>query len=128
MDDRETLEGGHLLTEVSNTMVALHRLHFGRGPGAAKSVLVDDLLVCTLTDVYTPVERTLIRSGDLDRVRETRLVHQLALREEFEVRIEKLTGRPVHAYVSGVHFDPDMAVELFYLEPDADEPHPRGSS
>ena len=118
MADREALQGGALLTEISNSMVALHREHFGRGPGAAKSVLLDDLLVCTLTDVYTPVERTLIRSGNTDRVRETRLVHQLALRGEFEARVSKLTGRRVRAFVSGVHFDPDMAVELFYLEPE----------
>ena len=117
MSDKEALHGGALLTEISNAMVALHRQHFGRGPGAAKCVLLEDLLVCTLTDVYTPVERTLIRSGNIDRVRETRLVHQLALREEFESRVTKLTGRRVRAFVSGVHFDPDMAIELFYLEP-----------
>jgi uncharacterized protein YbcI len=76
-----------------------------------------DLLISTMTDVFTPVERTLIDSGNVERVRETRLVHQLALREELERRVEELTGRRVRAFVSGVHFDPDMAVELFYLEP-----------
>jgi uncharacterized protein YbcI len=109
--------GGKLLTEVSNAMVALHRDHFGRGPGAARSFVTDDVVVCTLSDVYTQVEKTLIRAGKVDRVRETRIMHQLALEAEFKEPIERLTGRKVIAFVSSVHFDPDLAVELFVLEP-----------
>ena len=44
-------------------------------------------------------------------------MHQLAMRDEFEKRVEELTGRKVRVFVSGVHFEPDMAVEVFYLEP-----------
>jgi uncharacterized protein YbcI len=109
--------GGRLLSELSNAMVALHREHFGRGPGAAKSAVIDDMIICTLTDVYTPVEKTLIRSGNLERVRETRQLHQIALADEFKAEVERITGRKVTAFVSSVHFDPDMAVELFMLEP-----------
>jgi uncharacterized protein YbcI len=109
--------GGQLLTEVSNAMVALHRDHFGRGPGAARSFVVDDIVVCTLTDVYTQVEKTLIRAGQVDRVRQTRIMHQLALEEEFKKPVEHLTGRTAIAFISSVHFDPDLAVELFLLEP-----------
>jgi uncharacterized protein YbcI len=98
-------------------MVALHREHFGRGPGAATSVYVDDLVVCTLTDIYTQVEKTLVRAGNRDRVRDTRLLHQLALEPEFKRPVEELTGRAVSAFVSSVHFDPDLAVEVFLLEP-----------
>jgi uncharacterized protein YbcI len=101
-------------------MVALHRDHFGRGPGAAKTWIVDDMVVCTLTDVYTHVEKTLIRSGHLERVRETRLLHQLALEREFIRPVEELTGRNVIAFVSSVHVDPDLSVELFVLEPPSD--------
>jgi uncharacterized protein YbcI len=120
--DRDVRPRGEILTEVSNAMVALHREHFGRGPGAAKTILVDDVLLCTLTDVFTPVERTLIRSGNIDRVRETRLVHQLALEEEFKEIVTRLTGREVLAFVSGVHFEPDLATEIFFLEPEPTGP------
>jgi uncharacterized protein YbcI len=116
--DRDARPRGEILTEVSNAMVGLHRDHFGRGPGAAKTILVDDVLLCTLTDVFTPVERTLIRSGNIDRVRETRLVHQLALEDELKEIVGRLTGREVLAFVSGVHFEPDLATELFFLEPE----------
>jgi uncharacterized protein YbcI len=117
MAERAMPVGGELLTELSNAMVALHREHFGRGPGAAKATIVDDLVICTLSDVYTPVERTLIRSGNIERVRETRQLHQLALEAEFRAPVERLTGRRVSAFFSSVHFDPDVAVELFILEP-----------
>src|ERR1700742_4836859 len=66
------------LTEISNAAVALHREHFGRGPGAAKTHLSDNLVVCVLTDVFTPVERTLIEAGQEARVRDTRAVHRAA--------------------------------------------------
>jgi uncharacterized protein YbcI len=115
--DSDAPTGGRLLTELSNAMVALHREHFGRGPGAAKTWVADDMVVCTLSDVYTHVEKTLIRSGHIDRVRETRMLHQLALEREFTRPVEELTGRRVMAFVSSVHFDPDLSVELFMLEP-----------
>ena len=68
--------GGRLLTDLSNALVALHRKHYGRGPGAAKSFIADDLVVCVLSDVYTTVERTLVEAGKTDHVREARQLHQ----------------------------------------------------
>jgi uncharacterized protein YbcI len=49
-------------------------------------------------------------------VRETRLLHQRAMRAEFVRPIEAITGRGVVAFVSAVHFDPDLAIETFILE------------
>src|SRR5262245_46506564 len=102
---------------MSNAMVALHREHFGRGAGAAKSFLFDDMALCILSDIYTPVEKTLLRAGKIDHVRETRLLHQLALEDEYKEPVERLTGRRIRAFISSVHFDPDVAIELFLLEP-----------
>jgi uncharacterized protein YbcI len=117
MADGATPLGGQLLTELSNAMVALHREHFGRGSGAAKSFLFDDMALCILSDIYTPVEKTLVRAGKIQHVRETRLLHQLALEAEYKEPVERLTGRKVRAFISSVHFDPDLAIELFLLEP-----------
>jgi uncharacterized protein YbcI len=115
MVEKEIPKGGQALTELSNAMVALHREHFGRGPGAAKSFVVDDIVVCVLTDIYTPVEKTLIRAGQVDHVRETRTLHQIAAEDEYKSRVQEITGRPVGAFLSTVHFDPDIAVEMFLL-------------
>ncbi len=103
------------LTEISNAAVALHRDHFGRGPGAAKSYVTDDAVVCVLTDVFTPVERTLIDAGEADHVRRTRAIHQVALEETYKRRMAEVIGRPVAAYMSTIHIEPDIAVEVFML-------------
>jgi uncharacterized protein YbcI len=103
------------LTEISNTAVALHREHFGRGPGAAKSHISDNLVVCVLTDVFTPVERTLIDAGQQDRVRETRAVHRSATDSIYKARMEAVLGRQVEAHLSSVNVDPDVAVDVFVL-------------
>jgi uncharacterized protein YbcI len=116
MEDGPPTAGGQLLTELSNALVALHRDHFGRGPAAARAFFVDDLVVCVMSDVYTRVEHTLIEAGEVDRVRDTRLLHQLAMEEEFKRPVERLTKRRVAAFVSTVHFDPDLAVEAFLLD------------
>ncbi|HTT94526.1 MAG TPA: Na-translocating system protein MpsC family protein [Solirubrobacterales bacterium] len=108
------------LTEISNAAVALHREHFGRGPGAAKTHLSDNLVVCVLTDVFTPVERTLIDAGQEDRVRETRAAHRAATDAIYKARMEAVLGRRVEAHLSSIHTDPDVAVDVFVLGDEAD--------
>jgi uncharacterized protein YbcI len=112
------------LTEISNTAVALHREHFGRGPGAAKTHISDNLVVCVLTDVFTPVERTLIDAGQEARVRETRAAHRAATDAIYKQRMEAVLERQVEAHLSSIHVDPDVAVDVFVLggRPDGDEP------
>lgn len=107
--------GATALAEISNAMVALHRENFGRGPGAAKSFLGGEILVCTLTDIYTAAERTLIGAGQVEHVRRIRALHQEALESEYKARVERILGRPVAAFLSAVHVDPDVAVEVFLL-------------
>src|SRR3954447_26127103 len=94
------------LTDISNAAVALHREHFGRGPGAAKTHVSDNLVVCVLTDVFTPVERTLIDAGQEDRVRETRAAHRAATDGIYKARMEAVLGRQVEAHLSSVNVDP----------------------
>ena len=103
------------LTEISNAAVALHREHFGRGPGAAKTHVTDNMVVCVLTDVFTPLERTLIDAGQEARVRETRAIHHAATEDAYKARMEAVLGRPVEAHMSTIHVDPDVAIDIFVL-------------
>jgi uncharacterized protein YbcI len=103
------------LTEISNAAVALHREHFGRGPGAAKTHIADNLVVCVLNDVFTPFEKTLIDAGEEERVRETRAIHRTATEDVYKSRMEAVLGRPVEAHLSSIHVDPDVAVDIFVL-------------
>jgi uncharacterized protein YbcI len=112
---KETPRGGQALVELSNAMVAMHREYFGRGPGAAKSFVNDEMVVCLLSDIYTPVEHTLIRAGQAEHVRQTRALHHEALEGEYKSRVERIMGRRVDAFLSVVHVDPDVAIEVFLL-------------
>lgn len=113
MVGKDSPRGGHSLVELSNAMVALHRRYFGRGPGAAKSFATDDMAVCVLSDIYTQVEKTLIGAGQAEHVRRTRNLHQEALEGEYKSCVEGVTGRAVTAFLSVVHVDPDVAIDVF---------------
>lgn len=115
MAGKEIPKGGQALVELSNAMVALHREHFGRGPGAAKSFVNDGMVVCVLNDIFTAVERTLIAADQAEHVRRTRSLHQKAMEDEYKASVEAIMGREVEAFLSVVHVDPDMAVEIFLL-------------
>ena len=103
------------MIELSNAMVALHRECFGRGPGAARSFVNEDMAVCVLTDIYTPVERTLIEAGHADHVRRTRSLYSDACEGKHLQRAEQILGRPVTAFLSVVNVNPDVAIEVFLL-------------
>jgi uncharacterized protein YbcI len=107
---------GPLLAEVTNAVVRLHRSHYGKGPTRSKSYLLDDVLVCVMRDVFTTVERTLVEAGEQDKVRETRLAFQDAMRDRFAEAIEDIVGRRVLGVTSQVLVDQDVAIEAFVLE------------
>jgi uncharacterized protein YbcI len=115
MDGNDASGGGQELVELSNAMVALHRENFGRGPSAARSFRDGGTVVCVLSDIYTAAERTLIAAGEADHVRRTRTLHQEALKDEYKASVERILGRPVTAFLSAAHVDPDVALEVFLL-------------
>ncbi|HEX6753904.1 MAG TPA: Na-translocating system protein MpsC family protein [Solirubrobacterales bacterium] len=116
------------LVEFSNTMVAMHREHFGRGPAAARAFIADGFAICVLTDVYTKVEQTLIEAGRLDHVRDTRLLHQESLEEEYKSAAEAVLGRQVLAFVSATHAEPDVEIEVYLLGDPIDSAGENGAS
>ena len=67
------------------------------------------------------MEETLIREGNPEPVYQMRRSFQAAMEDEFRSVVEQATGRRVIAYMSQIHEDPDMAVEIFVLEPEAIE-------
>jgi uncharacterized protein YbcI len=79
--------------------------------------MFDDTVVCILQGGFTTVERTLLDTGDVESVYQMRRSFQQAMEEEFRRIVEEATGRTVIAYMSSIHVDPDLAVELFVLEP-----------
>jgi uncharacterized protein YbcI len=108
---------GPLLAEVTNAIVRLHSSHYGKGPTRSKSYLLDDVLICVMSDVFTTVERTLIDAGEAASVRETRLAFQDAMAGRFIEAIEEVVGRRVLGFTGQVITDEDIAIDMFVLEP-----------
>jgi uncharacterized protein YbcI len=111
-----------MLAQISTGLVQLHSRFYGKGPTKAKTHMVDDTVVCILRGGFTTVERTLLETGEVESVYQMRRSFQQAMEGEFRRIVEEATGREVIAYMSSIHVDPDLAVELFVLEPAAVEP------
>jgi uncharacterized protein YbcI len=108
---------GEMAAAISTGLVQLHRQYYGKGPTKAKTYFVNDTVVCILEGGFTTVERTLIEDGQSDAVYEIRRSFQKAMEVQFTEVVERATSRSVIAYMSQIHEDPDLAVELFVLEP-----------
>ena len=122
----EPSDRGRQAASISNAITRLHRDHYGRGATTTRTIIQRNYVVCFLEDIYTPVERTLIEAGRTDTVRETRNTFQDAMGPKFREAVEEATGRTVVAFMSQVHFDPDMAAEVFVLEPQEEDRAPEG--
>jgi uncharacterized protein YbcI len=106
-----------VLADISREMVRLYKEQFGRGPTRARSDFAGaDVLICTLEDTFTPAEQRLADMGEHQRVRDTRLYFQHATETEFCAVVERLLGRSVRAFISGIDTNCDVSAEIFYLE------------
>lgn len=109
-----------VLMDVSNAMVRLYKDQFGRGPTSARTHWAGrDTLICLLEDTLTPAEHSLVRMGEHQRLRDTRVFFQYASLQEFCEPVERITGRKVRAFHSAVDVHADgQAVEVFVLHPE----------
>src|SRR5215217_342938 len=118
MDDmRHETTPGEVMARISTGLVQLHSRYYGKGPTTAKTHLVNDTVISILRGGFTTVERTLIDQGNVDTVYNRRRSFQMVMEEQFTAIVQEATGRRVIAYMSQIHQDPDLAVEIFMLEP-----------
>jgi uncharacterized protein YbcI len=108
---------GELSAAISNAMVRLHRDFLGRGPTRARTTIRDNVVVVLMQDTFTKAERSLIADGKQDEVLQVRHSVQMTMRREMVAAVEDLTGEIVVAFMSDNHVEPDLACEIFVLEP-----------
>lgn len=118
--------GGELLAAISDAMVGLQKEFAGKGPERCGAHWAGpDTLMILMGGGYTAAEETLYQSGRTKEVRDARHAFQDAMQERMSRTIEGLTGRRVVAFMSASHQDPDLAAEIFVLEPERGDPeHP----
>jgi uncharacterized protein YbcI len=110
---------GSVLMQIANEMVRLFKDQFGRGPTAARAAWAGpDVITVILEQTLTPAERNLARMGEHERLRETRMFFQYASVREICEPVERITGRTLRAFISGIDTEAEgLAVETFVFHP-----------
>jgi uncharacterized protein YbcI len=115
--DQSPLTGGHLLAAISTSIVGILRDHYGRGPMKAKTYALDDIIIVVMRGSgFTALEQTIMDSGDPDRVIEMREDFQRVMATRYRETIRELTGRNVVAFLSQAHVEPDITMEVFFMD------------
>jgi uncharacterized protein YbcI len=118
----ERPEGGAINAAISEAIVRLMAQRTGRGPTKARTSIDRDLIVVVLQNTLTSGERFLADSDRAEQVLDTRRAYQEAMRSDCVAAVEALTDRTVTAFMSANHIDPDLAAEVFILEPQSTPP------
>lgn len=109
--------GASPASEISAAAVQLVREYTGRGPTRSRTTINQDSVMILLGDTLTRGERKLVESGQADRVLQLRHDYQGAMSDDLVKAVEETLHRKVIAFMSQNHIDPDLAVEVFVLEP-----------
>lgn len=111
------LAGGRLLSAISNSIAALRREHYGRGPMKAKTYILDDIIVVVMRENgYSAIEKTMIDNGEASRVITLREDFQRVMAKRYSDTIEELTGRRVVAFLNRAHLEPDLSMKVFIVD------------
>lgn len=65
---------------------------------------------------FTPLEQTIMDSGEPDRVVAMREDFQRVMAERYRETVSELTGRKVVAFLSQAHVEPDITIEMFFVD------------
>lgn len=115
-DEPPTSRGKMGLT-ISNALVSLMHDATGRGPNKARTTIDDDSVVVIMRDTLTRAERTLADAGRTAEVLDGRSAMQDIIADDAIKAVQDATGRKVIGFMSENHIDPDLAAEVFVLEP-----------
>ncbi len=122
MSAENPLRGGELAAAISNLVVRELASTTGRGPTKAKTTLGENAVFVVLQDTLTRGELNLVEAGESEAVLGLRRLWQQVMRGSCSRAIEELTGRKVVGFMSDNHIDPDIAVEVFILDPPREDP------
>jgi uncharacterized protein YbcI len=117
MIESEHRARGSTSSAISNAAVRLLQEYTGRGPTRARTTINHDSVLILFGDALTKGEKKLAAVGDGALVLQMRHRFQEAMSEDLITLVETETERKVIAFMSSNHLDPDMAAEVFVLEP-----------
>ncbi|MFL5859771.1 MAG: Na-translocating system protein MpsC family protein [Solirubrobacteraceae bacterium] len=111
------LTGRQQLAAISRSIAGLQREHYGRDTAKVNAYAVNDMIVVVLRSQHlTPLEKSLVAGGEPERVLALRAQFASVMAGRYTRTVEEVTGRTVVALLSQAHVDPDIIVELFFLD------------
>jgi uncharacterized protein YbcI len=123
LSPRETGSTAEIERRISEEIRGIHEESYGEQVAAARTLFVDDMVVCLLDIHLLAHERTLLEAGQpSDQIRSIRKQFQETIGATYAAAVEHMTGRRVIGFVSDTHIDPPFAVEFFRLAPEAASP------
>jgi uncharacterized protein YbcI len=108
---------GPAASAICNAVVGAFKRTCGKGPTRVKAYGLDDHVAVVAQDLLTTLERTLVRTGSEQLVREARRVLADEVARECRAEIEQVTGQRVVGWQSQVDPCADRTVALVRLEP-----------
>jgi uncharacterized protein YbcI len=117
LDGQGATTRGEQAAHISRQMVRLMRDIVGRGPTKARTTIGRDHVLVMFQETLTQGERNVIESGESHAVELLRSSYQQLLKGRATLLIEDTLERKVIGFMSANNFDPDMAAEVFVLEP-----------
>jgi len=109
--------GGALNAALANQLGKLIAEFTGRGATRSRAFVQQDVVICLLEDGATRAEVNLVAAGRAELVRLQRDALQRAMEPSLVAAVERLTGRKVRSFLSGMSTHGEDAVEVFVLEP-----------
>jgi len=106
-----------LTDAISAAIVELYAEFYDHDRTTATTYINDNVVLCVLEDILSAGETEQIADGASAKVIDGRVAFQEGAQDEFTEAIERLTGRPVTAFLSANQTAPGVACELFFLEP-----------
>jgi uncharacterized protein YbcI len=117
-----SLSSGQLGAAIANELGKMISEFVGRGATKSRAFIHNDMVVLLLEDGATRAEVNLVAAGRSELVRQQRDVLQRAMEDELVAAVERLTGRTVRTFLSGLSTHGESAVEVFVLEPEPPSP------
>jgi uncharacterized protein YbcI len=113
-----SLSSGQLGATIANELGKMISDFVGRGATRSRAFVHNDLILLLLEDGATRAEVNLVAAGHSELVRHQRDALQRAMEDDLVSAIERLTGRTVRTFISGLSTPGESAVEVFVLEPE----------
>ena len=76
----------------------------------------DMIVVVVRLKHLTPLERSMVDGGESERVLALRAEFARVMAGRYTRTVEQVTGRTVVALLSQAHVDPDIVIEVFFLD------------